>query len=313
MPICVFDILADGTASIPTDTHLTGNGRFRWWHYDMTDPEFATWIRAHLPPIPAGALLQTETRPRCDVFKDGLILNLRGINMNKDAVADEMISLRLWVAEDVVITVRRRKVFAVDAIREACEQGNPPANAAVFLEWLVDGLTKRVENHIDTIEELTDFYETDLENPATLPPRDLPVTRRSIIRLRRYLEPQRHALSKLAAINLPIVPEPNALQLREIANRSTITVEELDELRDRLTSIQDEHDTNVAQRQARHSYVLSVAAALFLPLSFITGLFGVNLAGIVGADHPQAFTILCLGMLGLGVTMIALLRWVRWI
>ncbi|MBB4172972.1 zinc transporter [Sulfitobacter noctilucicola] len=279
----------------------------------MTDPEFAGWVTSHLPPIPAGALLQAETRPRCDTYNDGLMLNLRGINMNKDAVADEMISLRLWVADDVLITVRRRKVFAVDAIRAACEAGNAPKDPATFLEWLVDGLTTRVENHIDTIEQLTDFYETDLEDTDTLPPRDLPVTRRSIIRLRRYLEPQRHALAKLAAINLPIMPEPNAMQLREIANRSTIAVEELDELRDRLTSIQGEHDNHVAQRQARHSYVLSVAAALFLPLSFITGLFGVNLAGMIGADHPHAFAILCLSMLGLSVAMVAILRWIRWI
>lgn len=313
MAICVFDISADGTATVPRDTALTGAATYRWWHFDMTDPDFAPWVQERLPAIPAGALLQKETRPRCDMYHDGLILNLRGINMNEGATADEMISLRMWIAKGVVITVRRRKVFVIDQIRQASEAGHPPPTAATFLVTLIDSLTNRVETHIDSIEDLTDFYEADLEDMTTLPPRSLPETRRSIIRLRRYLEPQRAALIRLADIDLPILPEPDTLQLRELANRSTIAVEELDELRDRLISIQDEHDTNVAQRQARHSYVLSVAAAIFLPLSFITGLFGVNLAGIIGADHPQAFAILCLSMLGLSIAMIIFLRLIRWI
>ena len=313
MPICVFDIARDGRASVPSDTDLTGPGRYRWWHFDLTDPVFPDWVRSHLPAIPAGALLQTETRPRCDRFEAGLILNLRGINMNEGADADEMISVRMWAADDVIVTVRRRKVFAIDEIRQACAAGEAPATPADFLERLIEGLTRRVEIHIDSIQEITDFYEDDLEDPGTQPPHALPETRRSIIRLRRYLEPQRMALNKLVDVNLPIMPEPNALQLRELANRSTLAVEELDELRDRLTSVQDEHDTNVAQRQARHSYVLSVAAAIFLPLSFITGLFGVNLGGIIGASDPDAFAILCLSMLGLAIAMIIFLRWVRWI
>ncbi|KIN65460.1 Magnesium transporter, CorA family protein [Sulfitobacter noctilucae] len=313
MPICVFDVAADGTTSVPTDRNLTGPGRYRWWHYDMTDPDFADWVHQHLPSIPAGALLQSETRPRCDRFNDGLILNLRGINMNTGSQADEMISLRMWAADDVIITVRRRKVFAIDLIRQRCGADRAPLTTAAFLETLIAGLTDRVETHIDTIEKLTDHYETDLEDLTTPPPRDLPETRRSIIRLRRYLEPQRTALAKLAAVDIPILPEPNALQLRELANRSTIAVEELDELRDRLISVQDEHDTNVAQRQARHSYVLSVAAAIFLPLSFITGLFGVNLNGMIGAESPYAFAVLCLSMVALAVGMVAVLRWVRWL
>jgi zinc transporter len=313
MPICVFDIYPDGTTLVPEDRNLTGPGTYRWWHFDMTDPAFSDWVHAHLPPIPAGALLQTETRPRCDQFNDGIILNLRGINMNEGAEADQMISVRMWVSADVVITVRRRKVFAIDAIRVACTAGFPPRTVADFLAHLVQGLIERVQNHIETIVALTDIYEQDLVDATAPQPRDLPETRRSIIRLRRYLDPQRAALDRLAAMDLPMLPLSGAQQLRELANSSTISVEHLDELRDRLISIQQEHDTNVAQRQARHGYVLSVVAAVFLPLSLITGLFGVNLQGIIGANSPFGFIALSLALLILAVGLVALLRWLRWI
>ena len=57
----------------------------------------------------------------------------------------------------------------------------------------------------------------------------------------------------------------------------------------RIISVQDEHDTTIAQRQSDHGYRLSLAAGIFLPLGFLTGLFGVNLAGMPGTEDPAAF------------------------
>jgi zinc transporter len=313
MPICVFDIFSDGSATVPTDTGLTGPGTYRWWHFDLTDPMLAGWATEKLPEIPAGSLLQKQTRPRCDIYEDGIILNLRGINLNEGQDADEMVSVRLYVLTDALITVRRNKVFAIDAIRRAAEAGKAPVDPSEFLEQLIFRLSERVQEHVEKIDALTDFFENDLEDKDTPTPRELPEIRRSVIRLRRYLEPQRTALNRLAAIDLPVIPKDSALELRELANRSTIAVEELDELRDRLVSVQEEHDANVAQRQARHGYVLSVVAAIFLPLGFITGLFGVNVGGMPGVDHPWAFAILCIAMLALVGVMYVILRWVKWI
>ncbi|MBA95983.1 MAG: zinc transporter ZntB [Sulfitobacter sp.] len=313
MPLCVFDIFSDGTTKVPTDTQLTGPGAYRWWHFDLTDPMLEPWVQKNLHEIPAGSLIQKQTRPRCDPFESGLILNLRGINMNAGQAADEMVSVRMYVENDLLITVRRKKVFAIDAIRQMAAAQNAPPSPAEFLEELIIRLTLRVQQHVESLDEQAEFFEEDLEDKQTPMPRELPEIRRSVIRLRRYLDPQRMALSKLAALNIPLIPEASQLELREQANSALIAVEELDELRDRLVSVQDEHDANVAQRQARHGYVLSVAAAIFLPLSFITGLFGVNVGGMPGTDHPWAFTVLSLGMLGLAVLMFVVLKLVRWI
>ncbi len=313
MPICVFDIFADGTTTIPTDTNLTGAGVYRWWHFDLTDPMLEPWVRKHLHEIPAGSLVQKQTRPRCDRFESGLILNLRGINMNQGQDADEMVSVRMFVESDLLITVRRKKVFAIDMIRQAAEAQKAPPSPAEYLEDLVGRLTARVQEHVEGIDEKTDFFEDDLEDKETPMPRDLPEIRRSVIRLRRYLDPQRTALSKLALLEMPLIPPDSQLELREQANSALIAVEELDELRDRLVSVQEEHDANIAQRQARHGYVLSVVAAIFLPLGFIAGLFGVNVGGMPGVGHPWAFSILCLGMVALAAVMYLILRWVRWI
>ncbi len=313
MPLCVFDIYEDGTAQVPDDDHLTGPGRYRWWHYDLADPTLAPWLATHLPDIPAGALLQPETRPRCDEYDDGLILNLRGINLNEGQQTDQMVSVRMWVTDAVVVTVRMRRIFAIDELRELASQNAAPPRPSAFLEALVSRLTARVQIEVARLAERTAFYESDLEDLSTPPPKELPVTRRSTIKLERYLAPQRSALERLAELDLPLVPDVDSMKLRELANRTAIVVEELDALQERIVTVQDEHDNQVAQRQARHGYVLSLAAAVFLPLSFLTGLFGVNVGGMPGVDDPRAFAILCLAMVGLAAIMLAILRWFRWL
>lgn len=311
MPICVFDVNEDGTTTIPTSDTLTGTARYRWWHFDLADPTLKEWCDTHLPAIPAGALQQPETRPRCDEYEDGLILNLRGINLNAGHLAEEMVSIRMWVTNDVVVTVRMRKVFAIDEIRKTAVAQMAPETPAAFVVALVSRITARVQEEVSSIGRLTEFFEADLEDETTPIPNELPQSRRRVIRLRRYLDPQRAALNNLSVAHL--IPKPDRSRLRELANRTTMSVEELDALRDRLSAVQDDHDLDIARKQARNSFLLSVGAGIFLPISFLTGLFGVNIGGMPGLDSPWAFTILCVTMLGLCLVLLLVLRKKGWL
>jgi zinc transporter len=81
--------------------------------------------------------------------------------------------------------------------------------------------------------------------------------------------------------------------LREAAERVTRLGEELDAIRDRAQVIHDQIMDRRAETMNRQMLILSVVAALFLPLGLLTGLLGVNVGGIPGADNPWAFEILC--------------------
>ena len=117
-PIAAFDIGPDGTATALAPSDLVpvpakGQG-YRWLHFDLADPGLGRWTATHLPPVAAAALRQPETRPRCDQHDGGLILNLRGINLNAGADSDDMVSLRMWVTDRLVVSARVRRVFAAD-------------------------------------------------------------------------------------------------------------------------------------------------------------------------------------------------------
>ncbi|MDW4500128.1 zinc transporter ZntB [Sulfitobacter sp. D35] len=314
MPVCVFDIFPDGTAQVPADRGLTGQGSYRWWHFDVADPEFEPWIRERLHEIPAEALLQSETRPRCDRFEDGLILNLRGINLNEGQSFDRMVSVRMWATESCLVTARVRRVFAVDDIRSEIAAGRSPMTVARFIDALVTRLVDRVEERVLVIMDQSDTFEESVthEDEDHLPA-GLGAARRSVIRLLRYLEPQRAALQKLAGSDAPLLTEADRLDLRELANRAAVSVEELSAIRERLASVQDHHDTQATLRQGRNGYVLSVIAAIFLPLGFLTGLFGVNVGGMPGVGSPVAFALLSLAMAVIALLVVLVMRWKRWL
>jgi zinc transporter len=314
MPICVFDIHSDGSANDVSDQALHGQAAYRWWHFDHSDPQLRNWLEANLPPIPAGALLQSETRPRCDRYSDGIILNLRGVNMNTGQDHEDMVSLRMWVVAGSIVTVRLRKVFALDDIRQLCETNEAPNSVAAFLTNLVEGLTDRIEATMLQEEEETDKVEESvLATNATDKIEDFGALRRKAIKLRRYLGPQKDAVAKLANLDSSLFDDAARNALREPANRTMLVVEGLDAIRDRLTALQDHADTQSAARLGRNSYGLSVIAAVFLPLGFLTGLFGVNVGGMPGIDNPWAFSILSVSMFLIAILAIWILRKVNWL
>ena len=83
-------------------------------------------------------------------------------------------------------------------------------------------------------------------------------------------------------------------------------------VRERASVVQDEVLNRLTERQNRNSYVLTVVAAIMLPLSFVTSLFGVSLSGIPFAQDPNAFWVLLWILAAIIVLEIALFRWSRW-
>lgn len=315
-PICAFDI-ANGratpvTSSWPEPVPEDQNA-YRWLHFDLTDQGLEQWASQHLPEIAARALLQSETRPRCDPYEDGLILNLRGVNLNPNASPEDMVSLRLWATENTVISARVRRVWAADAIRVTAELGTGPSSVGAFLAELTYGLTKRAEAVSLELEDETNALEDAALDGASMSSGQIARLRQTVIKLRRYISPQRDALDALSTSDGEILDERAATLVHETANRTRRILEELDASRDRLAALQDQMDAAHANAMAKNGYLLSVVAAIFLPLGFLTGLFGVNVAGMPGQSAPLAFWALTLASLAIGAALYIIFKMSKWL
>ena len=313
MPICVFDIDPKGLAKAAILPEPVPDGHYRWCHFDMSDPGLPQFLTAYVPDIPAAALTAPETRPRCDAHDDGLILNLRGVNLNGDGPADQMVSVRMWITRSLVVTVRLRRVFALQAMREQAEAGHAPPSPIGFVGALTAALMGRVRDTVFDLSLRVDTMEDAMAEDRGIPADDLAENRRMAIRFRRYLGPQRDALLALGALTSDMISRGQGAQLREQANIGKLAVEELDSLISRMTAVQDHHTAETARHQARNGYVLSLVAAIFLPLGFITGLFGVNVGGMPGTQSDWAFGALSVALVVLTIVVVWLLRRMRWL
>ena len=131
-----------------------------------------------------------------------------------------------------------------------------------------------------------------------------------MIVLRRYIGPQREALARLASEGFSFSDDVKS-SLRETVDRITRLIEEMDAVRERCSVLNDQLADVRAEEMNRNMMVLSVVAAIFLPLGLITGLLGVNIGGIPGTENPFAF--LCIFMVAMGVAITVFFRKLKWI
>jgi zinc transporter len=312
---CAYDFDASGRAlelDLAATDEAAPSGSFRWLHFQV-GPEFERWAKEHLPPVALQTLSQRETRPRCDRYEDGTALNLRGVNLNPADRVEDMVSLRIWFTSEMMVSARIRPLATVDSVRAAIAAGKTFRSPGDLLMVLAGGLTDRMEIVALDLEDQTDELEDRRFDHKAVNVEEIITLRRTVIMLRRFAVPQREALARLAAIDGPELTRDTAIALREIANRATRNAEALEALRERLAILQDHADARISNNMGRNAYVLSVVAAIFLPLSFLTGLFGVNVAGMPGVVDPRAFAILCGAMVFAGIALLAFFRWKRWL
>ncbi len=285
-----------------------------WVHLDFSHPRGRDWIsrRSDLEPHVVEALLSEESRPRTLESESGILTVLRGVNTNPGQEVEDMVSVRIWTEKDRIISTRRRRLRSVRDIQALLNEGKGPTGPGSFLVFLTDRLGDRIGHTVDTIDQELDAAEDDTSGALTFRA-VLSELRRKTARLRRYLAPQREAIDRLSRVRGPVISADEAAMLQEQANRITHFVEEMDLMRERALVAQEESLSIIAFEQNSRMLVLSVVAAVFLPLAFFTGLMGMNVAGLPGLENPVAFWVVVALMFAAAGGILGYFKWRRWI
>ena len=265
-----------------------------WLHLDLTADWTTTWLaeKSGLDPLAIEALATVESRPRVTRLGKGLLLAFRGVNLNEGAMPDDMIGIRVWLDEHRVITSQRRQLRSVSDVVQALKLSEGPETSAGIITELARRLVTRMSDTVDNLEELiADLEDQTLHTTNRETRFALANLRRQIIALRRYLAPQREALASLVTLKLAWLTDEDRISLRETGDRLLRHLEDLDAIRERAAVTQEELQSRLAEQQNVRMYVLSIVAAIFLPLGFLTGLLGINVGGIPGAENSASFWI----------------------
>lgn len=306
-----------GARQIHPDAGLKASeaGQTVWFDVDFSDHACLTWLetKSGIAGAITVAMLAEDSRPRVLETPEGILTILRGVNLNPGSPVEDMISVRIWLEGRRVFTASRRRLKSVERTREALQEGRGPRSAIHFQLQLISRLLDRIGEAIDALEDELEAAE-NLVIRQSMTARSTPFgeQRRKTARIRRYLAPQREALDRLSRISDSFFGERHLAELREQLNRLTLLIEDLDLIRERAMVAQEEFLGLVAYEQNARMFLLSIVAAIFLPLSFLTGLMGMNVAGLPGTENERAFAIIAviMGLIAAGILLI--FRFRKW-
>ncbi|MGD1991219.1 MAG: zinc transporter ZntB [Chromatiales bacterium] len=292
------------------------SGATLWVPLDYSRSSHRDWLTqfSAVDDVIIEALLAEDTRPRTTLIGNGLLIALRGVNLNPGADPEDMVSVRIWIDGNRIVTTRRRELLSVNDIINQLETGEGPAASADFVTLLADRLVWRMTDTIEGMEDkAAELEESMLEGGQASLRFELASLRRQAITLRRYLSPQREALGRLVTEKVEWIDDAHRIRIREITDRLIRDMEDLDAVRERAAVSQEELLSRLSEQLNQRMYVLSIVAAIFLPLGFLTGLLGINVGGMPGADNPQAFWLFS-GLLLIAVALqLLVFRWKKWL
>lgn len=282
-------------SSIADTIAMAGNdpASFAWIHLqadernDMALDELPT----RLPAAVERALLAMETRPRCEPFENGVLVNLRGPRLDDYEMGDGDIlaSVRIWAEKGLLLSVCFRPTTIIAPVEAQFLAGKLIDPGDVIIALSVTA-AQQLDDTIAAIGDEVDDIECTIDrNTPFSTRRRVTSLRTQAISYRRFVMPQRQALERLSALPLDWLDDSERDALREASDRFARMAEELESVRERSAVLHEELTDLRAEKIDRRSLQIAIVAMIFLPLTFITGLLGMNVDGIPYQHRDWAF------------------------
>jgi magnesium transporter len=271
-------------------------GQVLWLHCEVPDDAEVEAIarRFHVHPLALEDLRNSNQRPKLDDYGDQLFVVLFGaIKLDDGSIA--LAEVHFLIGEGYLVTVTTDPMPAVATLEKQLdlrpELCGPSPDMLFYriCDSLVDSVFPLLDHmgaQIDAVEDAV------LENPDRATLRTIFGLKRDLLTLRRVTGPQRDLLQSLTSPRTPRIGADTQLFLRDVYDHTVRIAEEVDSFRDLVSSSLDAYLTSVSNRLGEQTRRLTVVATIFLPLTFLTGFFGMNFAFLVQhIDTAQAFFI----------------------
>ena len=216
----------------------------------------------------------------------------------------ELIEVHIYVSGGWVVTIRKDECSALDELRQEIEQ-SPPQAESVVVARILDALANTFDDLLDPLDdELSSIEQQVFESGGRSRVtrelrRDILEHRRSLFRKRRLVRRQRDYIERTISEieDLPGLEPSQRHDLRDVSGQMIRVNDRVDDALDRLAAALDLLSSTVSNRLNAIMERLTVVATIFLPLTFLTGFFGMNFAWLVKEiDTPLAFWTLGVGL-----------------
>ena len=270
-----------------------------------------------LHPLVMEDILNTDQRPKMEDLGDYIYIVLKMLDYNekRDEIVGEQVSLVL--GPTFVLSFQEKEGDVFDPIRERIRTGKGRIRAmgADYLAYtLLDSI---IDNYFAILERLGERIELLEERVVTRPtPRTLQTIqtlKREMIFLRKSVWPLREVVASLERGDSPLIKESTRVYLRDVYDHTIQVIDAVETFRDMLSGMLDIYLSSVSNRLNRVMEVLTVIATIFMPLTFLVGVYGMNFQYMPELGWRWAYPAVWLVMLAIAATMLILFRRNRWL
>ena len=315
------------------DYHETVSTLFKECPVISQDASTVTWINVnginnaknleelgacfHLHPLVLEDILNTEQRPKLDDYGDYLFVVLKMLHLQdgQEDIAAEQISL--IVGNDYVISLHETNhdVFKIIRERLHAAKGRIRRSGNDYLAYALLDLI--VDQYFVILEDLGEVIE-DLESEVVTTP--TPETfsqihrlKRVMIMLRKSVWPLREVISQLERSESPLIKKPTVLYFKDVYDHVIQIIDNIETFRDILSGMLDIYLSSVSNRLNEVMKVLTIIATIFIPLTFIAGVYGMNFKNMPELAWPDGY-YMALGMMGSVALIMVIFFWKKgWI
>ena len=262
-------------------------------------------------------ILNTEQRPKIENFDTYhyLVIKMLFYDQENDAILQEQLSLIIHGNRVVTFQDKGEDLFA--PVRE--RMGNPDSRLRAYgADYLLYALLDAVvDNYFLILERLGDRLEEIEEeiivNSSTEMLHRLYRMKRDVILLRKTIWPLREVVNYLEKTDHGFIKQPTKVFLRDLYDHTIQIIDNIESLRDIISGMVEIHLTTISNRMNSVMKVLTIISTIFIPLTFIAGIYGMNFQFMPELNWRWSYPMILLLMLGIGIVMLVIFKKKRWL
>jgi magnesium transporter len=217
--------------------------------------------------------------PKIDDFGEYVFIIVHGINHSAETEIVETAEVAVFLGPHFVVSNHNCPLYSVEAIRQmVAEDGRPMRRGADFLAYaLIDALIDNVMPTIDRMSDVAEEIEEEtIRNPQQSILEAILKLKRSTLRIHRVMAPQREVMNRISRGSFPQIHTDALIYYRDIYDH-LVRIEDLNQtIRDRADNALNTYLSSIANRQNEVMKTLAVVAAIFMPLTLLAGIYGMN-------------------------------------
>jgi magnesium transporter len=267
-------------------------------------------------PLVLEDILNTEQRPKIDDYGEYLYVVLKMLHDKGKGGQIEAEQISLILGPNFVFSFQEGEGDVFDAIRERIRSGKGRIRkmGADYLAYaLLDAVVDYYFVILEKLGERIEFLETELvTNPETKILREIQILKREMIFLRKAVWPLREVVAALERCESPLFQKATVVYLKDVYDHIIQVIDSVETFRDMLSGMLDIYLSSISNRLNSVMKVLTIIATVFMPLTFLAGVYGMNFKHMPELEWRWGYPLCWAVMAGIGVSMVVYFKKKKW-